>query len=147
MGAEKVIPLVGILGVAGLASHYYTEMENERNVSPLRNTSFAQPTAQQLEEIEAIKAQAIEEYKDTNEEPINTWSEWLPSQPYGPEYFENFMDDEFEEDNPFKVSGRIIKGEHTWKDTSELKLIDDDGVLRWADDSGGLKLKVKQGFH
>lgn len=147
MGAEKVIPLVGILGVAGLASHYYTEMENERNVSPLRNTSFAQPTAQQLEEIEAVKAQAIEEYKDENEDIVDTWSEWLPNfNGYGGEYFENFMDDEFEEDNPFKSSGRVIKGEHTWKNTSKLKLIDDDGIGYWADDSGGLKLKVKQGF-
>jgi hypothetical protein len=145
MGAEKVIPLIGILGVAGLASHYYTEMEKEKNVSPLRNTSFAQPTAQQLEEIEAVKAQAIEEYKDENEDIVDTWSEWLPNL-YGGEYFENFMDDEFEEDNPFKSSGRVIKGEHTWKNTSKLKLIDDDGVSYWADDSGGLKLKVKQGF-
>ena len=147
MGAEKVIPLIGILGVAGLASHYYTEMEKEKNVSPLRNTSFAQPTAQQLEEIEAIKAQAIEEYKDENEDIVDTWSEWLPNfNGYGGEYFENFMDDEFEEDNPFKSSGRVIKGKKTWKDTSELKLIDDDGIGYWADDSGGLKLKVKQGF-
>ena len=143
MGAEKVIPLVGILGVAGLASHYYTEMEKERNVSPLRNTSFAQPTAQQLEEIEAIKAQAIEEYKDTNEEPINTWDEWLPSTPYGPEYFENFMDDEFEEDNPFKPNGRIIKGGRDWKNTNELKLIDYDWSRK---ESGGLKLIVQDGF-
>lgn len=145
MGAEKVIPLVGILGVAGLASHYYTEMEKEKNVSPLKNTSFAQPTAQQLEEIEAIKAQAIEEYKDENEDIVDTWSEWSPNS-YDGEYFENFMDDEFEEDNPFKSSGRVIKGEHTWKNTSKLKLIDDDGIGYWADDSGGLKLKVKQGF-
>ena len=143
MGAEKVIPLVGILGVAGLASHYYTEMEKERNVSPLRNTSFAQPTAQQLEEIEAIKAQAIEEYKDTNEEPINTWDEWLPSEPYGPQYFENFMDDEFEEENPFKPNGRIITGKADWINTSKLKLIDYD----WSSkDSGGLKLIVQDGF-
>ena len=143
MGAEKVIPLVGILGVAGLASHYYTEMEKERNVSPLRNTSFAQPTAQQLEEIEAIKAQAIEEYKDTNEEPINTWDKWIPSTPYGPEYFENFMDDEFEEDNPFKPNGRIIKGGKIWKNTSKLKLTDYDWSRK---ESGGLKLIVQDGF-
>ena len=145
MGAEKVIPLIGILGVAGLASHYYTKMDTELNVSPLRNTSFAKKTAQELAEIEEVKTKAIAEYKDTNEEPINTWDEWIPqSYPsHGPEYFENFMDDEFEEDNPFKPNGRIIKGGRDWKNTNKLKLIDYD----WEDkDSGGLKLIIQDGF-
>tara|TARA_R110000751_G_scaffold105576_3_gene201555 strand:+ start:3273 stop:4859 length:1587 start_codon:yes stop_codon:yes gene_type:complete len=143
MGAEKIIPLIGILGVGGLAAHYYSRMDVETNTSPLRNTSFGQPTPQQTAEIEAVKAEAIAQYKENNEEPIDTWSEYLPSKPYGPEYFENFMDDEFEEDNPFTVVGRIIKGSHDWPTTRKLKLIDWD---RPRKTSGGLKLIVKEDF-
>ena len=85
MGAEKIIPLIGILGVGGLAAHYYSRMDVETNTSPLRNTSFGQPTPQQTAEIEAVKAEAIAQYKENNEEPIDTWREYLPSKPYGPE--------------------------------------------------------------
>ena len=143
MGAEKVVPLIGILGVAGLATHYYNNLSVEQNISPLSNTSFAQKTPEELAEIETVKQQAIAEYKINNEVPIDTWSEWLPSQPYGPDYFENFMDDEFDEDNPFTVVGRIIKGSHVWESTRKLKLVDYDRPFKT---SGGLKLIVKEDF-
>ena len=121
MGAEKIIPLIGILGVGGLAAHYYSRMDVEKNTSPLRNTSFAPKTPEELAEIEAVKAEAIAQYKEDNEEPVNTWDEYLPSIPYGPQYFENFMDDEFEEDNPFPHNGRILVSPTSWVTTSNLK--------------------------
>lgn len=143
MGAEKIIPLIGILGVGGLAAHYYSSMGVEKNISPLRNTSFAPKTPEELAEIETIKEQAIAEYKENNEEIVDTWTEYLPSIPYGPQYFENFMDDEFEEDNPFPQNGRKLVGPTEWVTTSQLKIIDRDV---WGKQSGGCHIKINKGY-
>tara|TARA_R110002110_G_scaffold143888_3_gene332797 strand:- start:282 stop:1820 length:1539 start_codon:yes stop_codon:yes gene_type:complete len=142
MGAKKIIPLIGILGVGGLAAHYYSRMDVEKNTSPLRNTSFAPKTPEELAEIEAVKAEAIAQYKENNEEPIDIWNEYLPAV-YEGNRFEDFINDGVdEEDNPFKPNGRIVKGANDWITTSELKLIDYD----WDDGSGGAKLKIKKGY-
>ena len=142
MGAKKIIPLIGILGVGGLAAHYYSRMDVEKNTSPLRNTSFAPKTPEELAEIEAVKAEAIAQYKENNEEPIDIWHEYLPAV-YGGDRFQDFLEDGVdEEDNPFKPNGRVVKGANDWITTSELWLEDYD----WDDGSGGAKLEVKEEY-
>jgi len=142
MGAEKVIPLIGILGVAGLATHYYNNLSVEQNITPLSNTSFAQKTPEELTEIELIKEQAVAEYIINDADPVDTWSEYLPNI-YGGSYFKNFINDEEDADNPFMENGRIVVGGHSWPSTSKLKLIDYDSPRKT---SGGCKLKVRAGY-
>ena len=142
MGANKVLPLVGILGVGGLAAYYYNQGNVSRNVSPINQSAFAPKTPEELAEIEEIKQEAIAEYKENNEPIVNTWDEWLPNI-YGGKYFKDFLDDDYEEDNPFKSSGRKVVGGTDWDGTDTLELIDYDWSSR---NSGGVKLKVKRGF-
>ena len=143
MGAKKVLPLVGILGIGGLATYYYNQSGEVKNMTPLSQSSFAPKTPEELAEIERVKEEAIAEYKEENEPIVNTWDEWLPNI-YGSGYFKDFINDEHEEDNPFKSSGRRLVGGKDWINNSEVRLKDYD--MWYQPNSGGIKLKVKKGF-